>query len=159
MSCEQYKPLILEKADKFGIDRTIALKQIKQESNCNPRVCSHAGACGIAQFIAGTAQRFGLQDRFDPEESMEAWGKYMSHLLRLFKGDYSKALAGYNMGEGGESRRNGVIGLVMKYGSSWLNHAPRETRNYVAIILAGTDRVVTVRLPGGSDSNFVFGLE
>ena len=109
-------------ADQYGIDRNVALNQIRQESNCSSTVCSNKGACGIAQFMPGTAAQYGLTDRRNVDASLNAWGKYMSYLLSLFGGDYRKALAGYNWGEGN----------VQKKG---IDNLPAETANYLARIL------------------------
>ena len=121
----------LEKAaDKYGIYRKIAYDQINAESSFN--VNANSGkAYGIAQFTPGTAARYGLTDRSDPIASFDAWGRYMRDLLRQFNGDYSKALAGYNWGEGR------VITAIAKYGEGWKDHLPKETSGYLAKILQG----------------------
>ncbi len=116
-------------ADRYGINRDVAYRQIEAESNFNPNARSPKGAVGIAQFMPATAQDYGLRDRTDPYASLDAWGAYMSDLLRQFGGDYSKALAGYNWGQGR------VLTAIKNYGESWLSKAPRETRDYVARIL------------------------
>lgn len=92
---------VYQYADQYGIDRSVALAQLKQESGCNPSVCSSQGACGIAQFMPGTWTTYGSGgDRFDIDAALNAWGAYMSHLLSLFKDNYALALAGYHSGEG-----------------------------------------------------------
>ncbi len=52
------RELIGEARFAFGLDAPIALLagQITQESGFDPRVCSRAGACGLAQFMPGTAK-------------------------------------------------------------------------------------------------------
>lgn len=116
-------------ADRQGIDRDIAYRQIERESNFNPRARSSKGAEGIAQFMPGTAADYGLTDRTDPYASIDAWGRYMRDLLDLHGGDYGKALASYNWGQGR------VLEAVKRWGESWLSKAPKETRDYVAAIL------------------------
>jgi soluble lytic murein transglycosylase-like protein len=99
-STAQLKQIVIDAARRYGINERIALAQINQESGFRPNVGSSAGAFGIAQFLASTAAAYGLRDRSDPVSSMEAWGKYMRHLLDKFGGDYRLALAGYHSGEG-----------------------------------------------------------
>ncbi len=135
---EQLKQLVIQKARQYGIDEKIALAQINQESGFNPFALSHAGAKGIAQFMPATAARFGLKDRSDPVASMDAWGKYMTFLLKRYKGDYSKALAGYNAGEGNVDKYGGVPPFT-------------ETRNYVKTILsAAKGAAVDLFTPGAA---------
>lgn len=122
-------------ADQFGIDRDAAYQQIEAESNFNPKAVGkptrYGTAKGIAQFIDATAQRYGLKDPFDPYASFDAWGQYMSDLLKMYGGDYARALAAYNWGQGNVDK------AVATYGNEWLKNAPTETREYVAKILRG----------------------
>lgn len=131
----ELKDLVRRAAAKYGIDEAIALAQIQQESSFNPNVCSGAGACGIAQFMPATAKRFGLVDRRDPVASLEAWGKYMTVLLKMFDHRYDLALAGYNWGE-----NRTALKTALRTGQP-LKGQPEETRNYVVRILsrAGKD--------------------
>ena len=91
---------IFAAADRYGIDRGVALAQMRQESGCNPNAVSPQGAQGIAQFIPGTWSAYGSGSPFDVSAALDAWGSYMRHLLDTFSGDYSLALAGYHSGEG-----------------------------------------------------------
>jgi soluble lytic murein transglycosylase-like protein len=102
MSCTD--PMIIAKiyqyAAQYGINPAIALAQINQESGCRPTVCSNMGACGIAQFLRSTFAQYGSGNINNIDDSLNAWGNYMRHLLDLFGGDYRLALAGYHSGEG-----------------------------------------------------------
>jgi hypothetical protein len=96
---------------------------------------STKGAIGIAQIMPGTgpiaAKLAGLQ--WDPGRYLNdaaynlALGKaYFRHLMQKFGGNVEQAWAAYNWGPGH------VAKAVQKYGTDWLQHAPLETRNYVA---------------------------
>jgi soluble lytic murein transglycosylase-like protein len=128
-TARQLREMVVNFARKYGIDERIAVRQIQEESNFNPNARSGKGAVGIAQFTDATARRFGLTDRTDPVASLDAWGKYMTFLLRKFDGDYTLALAGYNAGEGAVDKYKGVPPY-------------RETRNYVQKILSGIDDAI-----------------
>ncbi len=110
-------------ARKYGIDETVAIWQIWQESKFNPNAQSGAGAKGLCQFMTATAARFGV-NVWDIESSLDGWGRYMSWLLRqpYINGNYAFALAGYNAGEGNVKKYGGIPNF-------------RETKNYVSIIL------------------------
>lgn len=97
---EQIKQIIADAAARYGINPQLAFAQARQESGLNPNAQSGQGAQGLFQFIPGTWARYGSGNPFDPVASADAWGKYMSHLLSLFEGDYRLALAGYHSGEG-----------------------------------------------------------
>jgi soluble lytic murein transglycosylase-like protein len=121
---QNYKPLVQASADKYGVDPTVLGRQLNQESGYRD-VTSSAGARGIAQFISGTAARYGV-DVHDPQSSIDGAAHYMSDLLKQFGGNYGLALAGYNWGE-----KN-----VAAWMASGANPAsmPLETRNYIQSI-------------------------
>ncbi|GEM_PF-1204661 len=58
------------------------------------------GASGGFQFLKGTADQYGVKNRNDLAQSAEGAAKYMSYLLKLFKGDLEKAVRAYHAGEG-----------------------------------------------------------
>lgn len=64
------------------------------------QVNQQTGATGGFQFLSGTAQQYGVKDRTDMAQSAEGAAKYMSYLLKLFKGDLEKAVRAYHAGEG-----------------------------------------------------------
>lgn len=64
------------------------------------QVNGQTGATGGFQFLEGTAKQYGVKDRTDLAQSAEGAAKYMSYLLKLFKGDLEKAVRAYHAGEG-----------------------------------------------------------
>jgi soluble lytic murein transglycosylase-like protein len=114
-------------ATQAGINPTIFVKQIQQESGFNPNAQSPAGALGIAQFMPGTAQSMNVNP-WDPIAALKAAAYLDSANLQKYGGDYSKMLAAYNAGGGAVDRS------VSLYGTNWLSHMPSETQNYVRAI-------------------------
>lgn len=72
------------------------------------QVNKSTGATGGFQFLEGTAKQYGVKDRTDLAQSAEGAGKYMSYLLKLFKGDLEKAVRAYHAGEGNVQRGKGI---------------------------------------------------
>jgi soluble lytic murein transglycosylase-like protein len=140
MTTDEIKQAVLDYASKYNIDPNIALAQIYQESHFNPNAVSPAGAKGVAQFTDATAQAFGITNPFDVDQSLEAWGQYMSQLLYQFNGRYDIALAAYNSGPNRQEYANAA---AQNRGINWsvfntpsLHGVYTETQNYVATILS-----------------------
>jgi membrane-bound lytic murein transglycosylase D len=113
------------------------------ESGFQPLAVSRAGARGIWQFMGSRARGYGLQrsawvdDRQDPEKSTRAAARHLKDLYAQF-GDWYLAMAAYNSGPGtvqAAVRRTGYADFWELYRRNVL---PKETRNYVPIILAVT---------------------
>lgn len=79
------------------------------------------------QLIPATAERFGVEDSFNPEQNIEGGTKYLKFLLTKYDGDRRLALAAYNAGEGAVDKYGGIPPY-------------RETINYVEKIEALLDR-------------------
>ena len=112
---------------RYGLPSGLLTAVCRQESAGNPNAQSPAGACGLFQFMPGTAADFGINP-YDPAQSADAAAKYLSQHLSRNGGDVAKALASYNWGPGNVNK------TVERYGDNWLAHAPAETKNYVASI-------------------------
>jgi hypothetical protein len=72
---------------------------IWQESHFKPDAISRKGAQGIAQFMPTTAKLSGLEDPFNPLESIAKSGELLRGLRREF-GNLGLAAAAYNAGSG-----------------------------------------------------------
>ncbi|HST43002.1 MAG TPA: transglycosylase SLT domain-containing protein [Conexibacter sp.] len=95
----QYAPAIARAAQRWNVSAALLAAQLYAESGFNPFSVSSAGAQGIAQFMPGTAQAYGLADPFDATSAIDAQGHMMRDLLRQF-GSVPLALAAYNAGPG-----------------------------------------------------------
>ena len=110
--------LVREAAERHHVDPALVRAVIETESNWNPSARSRKGAMGLMQLIPTTAQRFGVNDAFNPKQNVDAGVRYLKTLLERYNGNLDLALAAYNAGEGAVDRAHGVPSY-------------RETRNYV----------------------------
>lgn len=112
------------------------------ESAFKVSALSRASARGVWQFMRGTGKENGLShdwyidERADPEKATRAAAKYLKTLYTMF-GDWHLALASYNGGPGRVQRAVKRAGLTDFWDlSASSKHLPRETRDYVPMILA-----------------------
>ena len=105
---KQLSDMVDRIAKQGGVEAPLVHSVIQAESNYNPAAVSNKGAQGIMQLIPSTAQRFGVSNAFDPEENIAGGVKYLKFLLDYYQGDYTKAIAAYNAGEGAVDKYNGV---------------------------------------------------
>ncbi|MDA0334103.1 MAG: lytic transglycosylase domain-containing protein, partial [bacterium] len=107
------------------------------ESGFNPRAYSRAHASGLWQFVRSTGRLEGLRidnwvdERRDPVKSTHAAAQHLTSLYKEF-GDWRLAAAAYNSGRGRVRR------AIDKAGTEdfWALDLPRETRNYVPLLMA-----------------------
>jgi soluble lytic murein transglycosylase-like protein len=91
-----------------GVESPLVHSVIRAESNYNPNAVSPKGAQGLMQLIPATARRFGVSNPFDVAENIQGGVRYLRFLLEYYKGDYPKAIAAYNAGEGAVDKYHGV---------------------------------------------------
>jgi membrane-bound lytic murein transglycosylase D len=102
---KRWEPMIDSMLDAAGLSRDFKYLMIAESGIRNVQSPAHAN--GYWQFIAPTAQRWGLRvdqyidERLDPILSTQAAIRYLSKLKAQFGGDYLLVAAAYNMGESG----------------------------------------------------------
>lgn len=138
LNAGQYQPLIDASASKYGINSPWLTRLLYQENRFKPTGTSPAGAQGIAQFMPGTATRYGV-DVNNPASSIEGAAHYLSDNLKLFGGNVGLATAAYNWGEGN------VQNWLKKGGG-----VPKETQDYVSTITGSP--IATWAGAGGASS-------
>jgi membrane-bound lytic murein transglycosylase D len=146
----QYLPMIQSIFRAEGLPLDLAYVPLV-ESAFKPTALSRAKAKGIWQFMRGTALENGLRhdwyidERAEPEKATRAAAKYLKTLYEMFDGDWHLALASYNGGPGRVQRAVKRLGRddFWKLAASG-GYLPRETRNYVPLILAA---IVIARNP------------
>ena len=92
--------MIVEAGSKFGVDPKLVYFVIRQESRFKVNAKSGKDAQGLMQMIPATAERFDVDNPYDPQQNIQGGVKYLRWLLKRFNGDVKLALAGYNAGEG-----------------------------------------------------------
>jgi membrane-bound lytic murein transglycosylase D len=138
----KYLPMIQNVFRAEGLPLDLAYIPII-ESGFKTNALSRASAKGPWQFMKPTAKEQGLHldwyidERSDPEKSTEAAAKYLKSLHKLFNGDWHMVLAAYNGGLGRLQRAMKRSGREDFWAlSSSSKYLPKETREYVPLILA-----------------------
>jgi membrane-bound lytic murein transglycosylase D len=138
----QYEDMMRRTLKQEGVPQDL-IYLAQAESGFHPLAVSRAGARGIWQFMASRAQGYGLErnwwmdERQDPEKATRAAAHHLHDLYNQF-GDWYLAMAAYNSGPGtvqSAVKRTGYADFWELYRRNVL---PKETRNYVPIILAVT---------------------
>src|SRR5271157_2248472 len=138
----QYEDMIRRTLKAEGVPQDL-IYLAQAESGFHPLAVSRAGARGMWQFMASRARGYGLErswwvdDRQDPEKATRAAARHLKDLYKEF-GDWYLAMAAYNSGPGtvqNAVKRTGYADFWELYRRNVL---PKETRNYVPIIVAVT---------------------
>ena len=136
----RYEPMIRRVLKEEGVPQDL-IYLAQAESGFHELALSRAGARGMWQFISSRATGYGLarnwwlDERLDPEKSTRAAAHHLHDLYNQF-GDWYLAMAAYNSGPGNVQqavRRTGYADFWELYNRNVL---PRETKNYVPIIVA-----------------------
>jgi membrane-bound lytic murein transglycosylase D len=138
----RYREMIERTLREEGVPQDL-IYLAQAESGFQPLAVSRASARGMWQFMSSRASGYGLErnwwvdEREDPEKSTRAAARHLHDLYNQF-GDWYLAMAAYNSGPGvvqAGVERTGYADFWELYRRGVL---PKETKNYVPIILAIT---------------------
>jgi membrane-bound lytic murein transglycosylase D len=138
----RYRDMIARVLHEEGLPQDL-IYLAQAESAFQPLALSRAGARGIWQFVSYRGQEYGLRhtwwvdERQDPEKATHAAAQHLRDLYKSF-GDWYLAMAAYNCGPGNVQKGIERTGYADFWELYKRNVLPRETRNYVPIIVALT---------------------
>ena len=138
----RYRGMISRILGEEGVPQDL-IYLAQAESAFQPTALSRAGARGMWQFVAYRGQEYGLRhtwwldERQDPEKATRAAAQHLRDLYKMF-GDWYLAMAAYNCGPGNVQKAIERTGYADFWELYRRNVLPRETKNYVPIILALT---------------------
>lgn len=138
----RYREMIFRILKEEGVPQDL-FYLAQAESGFHPVAVSRVGARGMWQFMHYTAPLYDLKknwwmdERQDPEKSTRAAARHLRDLYNQF-GDWWLAMAAYNSGAGNVQRAVQRTGYADFWELYKRNVLPKETKNYVPIIVAMT---------------------
>ena len=136
----QYDPMIRRVLREEGVPEDLVYLA-QAESAFLPDAVSRAGARGIWQFMPYRGEEYGLErnywidERSDPEQATRAAARHMRDLYGMF-GDWYLVMAAYNSGPLNVSRAIERTGYADFWELQKRGVLPKQTQNYVPIIVA-----------------------
>src|SRR5271154_2325284 len=136
----RYKEMIRRVLKEEGMPQDL-IYLAQAESAFQPQAVSRAGARGIWQFMPFRGQEYDLErtwwidERSDPEKATRAAAHHLRDLYGMF-GDWYLVMAAYNSGPLNVSRAVERTGYADFWQLQKNNALPKETQNYVPIIIA-----------------------
>jgi membrane-bound lytic murein transglycosylase D len=138
----KYRPMIQRILKEEGVPQDL-LYLAQAESGFQPTALNPSGARGMWQLMSSRAGEYGLQhtwwidERQDPEKATRAAARHLHDLYNQF-GDWYLVMAAYNSGPGNVQYAVEKTGYADFWELYKRNVLPKETKNYVPIILAMT---------------------
>jgi membrane-bound lytic murein transglycosylase D len=136
----RYREMVRRVLKEEGLPQDL-IYLAQAESAFLPQAVSKAGARGMWQFMSFAGRKYGLQktwwvdERQDPEKATRAAARDLRDLYDQF-GDWYLAMAAYNSGAGTVQKAVERTGYADFWELYHRNVLPKETQNYVPIILA-----------------------
>jgi membrane-bound lytic murein transglycosylase D len=137
-----YRPMISRALSEHGLPAEL-IYLVQAESGFRPTARSPKRASGMWQFVSWRGKEYGLNqnrhvdERLDPEKATYAAARHLSDLYAQF-GNWYLAMAAYNCGPGCVQRAVERTGYADYWEFVSRRVIPRETANYVPVILAMT---------------------
>lgn len=112
------KDKITATAEKYGIPPENLMAMAQMESGGNTNAVSTTGAAGIFQFTGGTAKGYGIKNRFDEDENIDAGARlYRDNYNTMKKGlgrepTADEVYLAHQQGAGSIKNKNGALGII-----------------------------------------------
>ncbi len=138
----RYQAMVSKILAEEGVPQEL-IHLAQAESGFLPRAVSRAAATGMWQFVKFRGNEYGLaqtpysDERLDPEKATRAAARHLHDLFNEF-GDWYLAIAAYNCGPGNIEKAVERTGYADFWALRDRGALPKETTNYVPIILAMT---------------------
>ena len=113
-----YDSKIRSLSKKYKVPADLIIAVARAESGFNPFAVSRKGAVGIMQLMKDTAVRYGVNNRYDLDQNLDAGIRHLKYLRNKYNNDLKLVLAAYNAGEEAVKKYKGVPPY-------------NETRNYI----------------------------
>jgi len=136
----RYNDMIRRVLKQEGVPQDL-IYLAQAESAFQPDAVSHAGARGIWQFMPFRGEEYDLSrsyyvdDRSDPEKATRAAARHLRDLYSMF-GDWYLVMAAYNSGPLSVAKAIQRTGYADFWELQKRRVLPKQTQNYVPIILA-----------------------
>lgn len=105
---QKYRAKVKMLANKYGVSESLIIAVARAESSFNPFAVSKKGAVGIMQLMPDTARQYGVTNRYDADQNMNAGVKHLKYLYKKYSYDLPLTLAAYNAGEVAVKKYRGV---------------------------------------------------
>jgi soluble lytic murein transglycosylase-like protein len=156
-----YYTKIKRLSKKYQLREDLIVAVARAESSFDPFAVSHKGAVGLMQLMPDTARRYGVINRFNVDQNLEAGVKHLSYLYEKYKKNISLTLAAYNAGEEAVKKYNGIppyretrayVRRAMKYmGLTYSSFFARKPNSILYKYTTADGRtVITDTLPSGT---------
>lgn len=145
-----FDPIFVGVGNKRNIDPTLLKAIAYCETGLDPCARSKVGAQGIMQFMPKTfdlvSAAAGAEVPYDPIDSIESAGVYLSALINYWKGDIHAVIASYNAGPKNVALARAKGRLIPQID---------ETIHYVACVLAAQKRMQRTLRAHHSPTSFI----
>ncbi|RYE83378.1 MAG: lytic transglycosylase domain-containing protein, partial [Myxococcales bacterium] len=161
---QPYAPIVKAAEAREGLPPGLIHAVMRQESTFDPAALSPVLAEGLMQLMPATAREEAKRGDVpftdgtlpQPAVNIDLGSRYLSRLVKQWKGNLPLAVASYNAGPGAVSRwieRGGVSEIDV-----WVAHIPyAETRTYVSRVLGNLARYA--RLTGSTPPSIPLALD
>jgi len=113
-----YSNKISKLSRKYMLREDLIIAVARAESGFNPFARSKKGAVGIMQLMKNTADQYGVTNRYNVDQNLDAGVRHLKYLYKKYNKNLRIVLAAYNAGEEAVRKYKGVPPY-------------RETRDYI----------------------------